>query len=37
MSPIIIKIIVIIVDYNQFLNFVPDWGAEVNWRLEAGI
>lgn len=37
MSPVIIKIIVIIIDYNQFLNFVPGWGAEVNWRLEAGI
>lgn len=36
MSPII-KIIVIIVRYNHFLNFAPGWGTEVNLRFEAGI
>lgn len=37
MSPIIIKIIVVIAHNNHFLNFSPGWGAKVNLRFEAGI
>lgn len=36
-SPVIMKIIIITVDYKHILHFALGWGTEVNWKLEVGI